>query len=58
MLHVVEKLSKEAVARQFKVDTKNIRYWFQHKECLVENKKRKGLCKQRRLEPITNDQVQ
>ena len=40
MLQVVKKnLTKEKVARQSEVDTKKIRYWFQQKECLVENKK-------------------
>ena len=39
IIQALEKLINEAVAKQLKMDTKKIRYWFQQKECLVENKK-------------------
>ena len=35
MFQVIEKLSKEAVARQFKGYTKKIVYWFQQKQFWV-----------------------
>ena len=49
MLQVVEKLSKESIKRQFKVEAKKIRYWIQQVTCLVENKKQRGSCKRRDL---------
>ena len=59
MLQMVKKFIKEEAARQFKVDTRKTCNWLQQKECLVENKKQRGLRMQKRLDgPITDHQVQ
>ena len=41
-VELAKRLSKEAAARQFKVDLKKTREWCQHKDSLAEMNKRRG----------------
>ena len=39
---LAERPSKESAARQFKVDPKRTREWYQHEDSFAEMKKRRG----------------